>query len=74
MREAVYPHQYRIRVQGQLDPSWSQELGEVEVRWNDDGDTELISPWLDQAALHGLLGRLYELGLPLLSVNRADLD
>jgi hypothetical protein len=74
MREAVYPHHYRIRVQGQLDPSWTDHLGEVDVSWDTHGGTVLTATRLDQAALHGLLSRLYELGIPLLSVSCLDLD
>jgi len=63
---------YRIRVQGQLDPRWSEWLGGVTVTVRDDGETVLIAPVPDQAALHGLLGRIRDLGLPILSLSRVE--
>ena len=62
---------YRIRVNGHLDDRWTEWLGGLAVRRRDDGTTVLVGPVVDQAALHGVLARIRDLGLPLLSVNRA---
>jgi hypothetical protein len=63
---------YRIRVQGQLDQRWSEWFGGVTVAAQDNGETVLTAPVPDQAALHGLLGRIRDLGLPLLSLSRVE--
>lgn len=62
---------YRIRVRGHLADRWSDWLGGLAVQRQDDGTTELVGPVVDQAALHGVLARIRDLGLPLLCVNRA---
>ena len=61
---------YRIRVRGRLDDRWSDSLGGLAIQRQDDGTTVLVGPIVDQAALHGVLARIRDLGLPLLSVNR----
>lgn len=63
---------YEIRIQGRLDDHWSTWLDNLELFRTDDGITVLRGPVVDQAALHGLLHRLRDLGLPLLSVTRTD--
>ena len=68
---------YQIIVPVELDESWTDWDGEmtVEVRRSDeDPPVTVISGPLDQAALHGLLRRLYALGLPIQSVNRIGAD
>ena len=62
------PLLYEIRVRGVLDDCWSSWFDgfTVSVR---DGETALRGPVVDQAALHGLLARIRDLGLPLLSVR-----
>ena len=61
---------YRIRVQGRLDDRWADWLGGLAMRRRGDGTTELVGAVPDQAALHGVIGCIRDLGLPLLSVNR----
>ena len=61
---------YRIQVQGHLDDRWSEWLGGPAVQRRDDGTTALVGPIVDQAALHGVIARIRDLGLPLLAVNR----
>ena len=61
---------YEIRVQGVLDGSWSEWLGGLEVQPLDRGETLLIGRIRDQSALHGLLNRIRDLGLPLLCVEK----
>ena len=59
---------YRIRVQGHLDASWSEWLGGLTISPQSNGETLLSGPIVDQAALHGLLDRLYAMNLSILSV------
>ena len=66
------PERYEIRVQGVLDRHWSAWFEGLELRSEPGGVTVLAGPVADQAALHGLLARVRDLGLPLLSVRRID--
>lgn len=59
---------YQIRVQGHLDSQWSDWFEGLTVTLEEDGDTLLTGPVIDQAALHGLLKKVRDLGLPLVSV------
>ena len=61
---------YRIRVRGHLDDRWSEWFGGLVIQLQEDGTTLLVGPVVDQAALHGLIARIRDLGLPLLSVRR----
>ena len=61
---------YRIRVRGHLDDRWADWFGGLVIQRQDDGTTVLVGPVVDQAALHGVLARIRDLGLPLLAVNR----
>ncbi len=61
---------YQLRVRGQLDPSWSEWLGGLEITWDAEGASVLTGPLPDQTALYGLLGRVRDLGLPLLALER----
>ena len=61
---------YRFRVKGHLDDRWSDWLGGLAIHLQEDGTTVLIGPVVDQAALHGIIARIRDLGLPLLSVSR----
>ena len=61
---------YRIRVAGRLDERWSTWFDGFEVHADEDGSTRLTGAVSDQAALHGLLTRVRDLGLELISVTR----
>ena len=61
---------YRFRVKGHLGDRWSDWLGGLAIHLQEDGTTVLIGPVVDQAALHGIIARIRDLGLPLLSVSR----
>ena len=61
---------YEIRVQGVLDESWSEWLGGLDVRRLASGETLLSGHIRDQSALHGLLNKIRDLGLPLLGVEK----
>ena len=64
------PPVYQIRIQGQLGHEWTDWFGGLTIRLTDTGETLLTGPVVDQAALHGLLRKVRDLGVPLLSVNR----
>jgi hypothetical protein len=63
-----YPH-YQIRVRGYLDREWAAWFDGLAITHAEDGDTVLDGPVADQAALHGLLAKIRDLGLSLVSVN-----
>jgi hypothetical protein len=63
---------YEIRVEGILDECWSGWFDGMQVTSQPDGVTALAGPVTDQAALHGLLAKVRDLGLPLISVRRVD--
>jgi hypothetical protein len=65
---------YEIRVQGHLDSRWSAWFDGLVLTTDDDGTTLLRGQVADQAALHGLLDRMRDLGLPLVSVLQVDPD
>lgn len=60
---------YQIRIKGHLGPQWKEWFGGVSITLEDNGDTLLSGPVVDQAALHSLLKRVRDLGIPLISVN-----
>ena len=68
------PGQYEIRLRGHLDERWGAWFGDLAVTLEDNGDTCLTGPVADQAALHGLLRKVRDFGLPLISVNRIQSD
>ena len=63
---------YQIRLKGHLDDRWAGWFGGLNITLEDDGDTLLTGPVPDQAALFGLLRRVRDLGMQLISVNRVD--
>ena len=64
--------QYEIRLKGHLDERWAAWFGGLTIRLEDNGETLLTGPVVDQAALHGLLRKVRDLGMPLLSVNPVE--
>lgn len=75
MSSKIEPDQatvYQIRLQGQLDHRWSDWFDGMAIVPDGSGETLLTGPVADQAALHGLLRKVRDLGLPLLSVNRVE--
>ncbi len=71
------PATYQIKVPGELDESWSDWIGGMTITFDSEGDNSPVTTLtgtIDQAALQGLLRRLYSLGLPLISVNCVDCD
>ena len=68
--ELDQPMVYQIRIKGHLGPKWTDWFGDVTITLEDDGDTLLTCPVVDQAALHGLLRKIRDLGMPLISAIR----
>jgi hypothetical protein len=66
------PVVYQIQVKGEIDAGWSDWFDGLTVSPQDDGTTLLTGPVRDQSALHGLLAKIRDLGLPLLSVKRVQ--
>ena len=64
------PLVYQIRIKGHLGREWTDWFGGLTIRLTDNGETLLTGPVVDQAALHGLLRKVRDLGVPLLSVSR----
>jgi hypothetical protein len=63
---------YEITVQGVLGSRWSDWFDGLQLTSDADGRTTITGPVADQAALHGLLTKIRDLGLPLLTVRRAE--
>jgi hypothetical protein len=63
---------YEIRLQGTLSPKWASWFDGLAVSEQGDGTTVIAGHVADQAALHGLLGRVRDLGIPLVSVTRLE--
>ncbi len=61
---------YQIRIKGHLGSQWSDWFAGLTIRLEENGETLLTGPVVDQAALHGLLKKVRDLGMPLVSVNR----
>lgn len=61
---------YQIRIIGHLGSHWTDWYEAMTITLEEDGTTLLTGPVVDQAALHGLLRKVRDMGLPLLSVNR----
>lgn len=66
------PARYEIRIKGHLANRWSGWFEGMIITREDHGETRLTGPVLDQAALHGLLRKVRDLGMPLLSVTQVD--
>ena len=69
---ATTPNQaplYQIRLKGHLGREWADWFGGMAVDLTEEGDTLLTGPVADQAALHGLLRKVRDIGMPLVSVN-----
>ena len=63
------PMVYQIRLKGHMDRQWTDWFGGLTIALEENGDTLLTGPVADQAALYGLLRKVRDLGVPLLSVN-----
>jgi hypothetical protein len=68
--EKAQPLVYQIRIKGHLGRGWTDWFGGLTIALEENGDTLLTGPVVDQAVLHGLLRKVRDLGMPLVSVNR----
>ncbi len=68
--EKGQPLVYQIRIKGHLGREWTDWFEGLTITLEDNGDTLLTGPVVDQTALHGLLKKVRDLGMPLVSVNR----
>jgi hypothetical protein len=71
---SAHAQNYEIRLKGQLDARWSDRFDGMTITLDENGNTLLSGPLADQAALHGLLKKVRDLGLTLLSVNSVEPD
>ena len=67
------PMVYQIRLQGHLGSEWTDWFEGLTITQEDNSETLLTGSVVDQAALHGLLRKVRDLGMPLISVNRVKL-
>ena len=67
-----HPVVYQIRLKGHLDDRWADWFGGLTITLEENGDTLLTGPVPDQAALFGLLRRVRDLGMPLVSIHCAE--
>lgn len=65
---------YEIKVKGYLDSHWSEWFDDLTMTYDECGHTLLSGPVTDQAALHGLLNKIRDMNLALISVNRIEPD
>jgi hypothetical protein len=72
MRKMHEPELYEIRIKGHLENRWANWFEGLTITALDNGETLLTGPVVDQAALHGLLRKVRDLGVPLLSVIRVE--
>jgi hypothetical protein len=70
--EPDQPMVYQIRIKGHLGSQWTDWFGGLTITLEEDGDTLLTGPVIDQAALHGLLKKVRDLGMPLISVSPVE--
>jgi hypothetical protein len=68
------PMVYQIRIEGHLDYQWTDWFGGLTITLEENGDTLITGQVVDQAMLHGLLKKVRDLGLPLVSVKRVELN
>ena len=68
--EKAQPLVYQFRIKGHLGSEWTDWFGGLTIKLEDNGETLLTGPVVDQAALHGVLRKVRDLGMPLLSVTR----
>jgi len=65
---------YQIRIEGYLEDQWADSFGGMNISLEENGDTLLAGTVIDQAMLHGLLKKVRDLGLSLISVNRVGIN
>ena len=73
-RQSDRPKVYKIRVKGILDSKWSDWFDGFTITPQANGETLMTGPVVDQAGLFGLLNKIRDMGVPLLSVNRVEIE
>jgi hypothetical protein len=68
------PGSYEIRIKGHLEKRWAAWFEDLTITLEDNGETLITGPVIDQAALHGLLKKVRDLGMPLISVNQVQIQ
>jgi hypothetical protein len=68
------PMVYEFKIKGHLGSQWADWFGDLTISLTDNGETLLTGLVVDQSALHGLLKKVRDLGMPLISVNRVKSD
>jgi hypothetical protein len=68
--DSAHPVIYQIKIEGQLGSQWTDWFEGLTITREENGETLITGPVVDQAALYGLLKKVRDLGLPLLAVNR----
>lgn len=72
MTDSSQPMVYQIRIKGHLSERWADWFDGMIITLEENGDTLLTGPVIDQAALHGLLKKVRDVGMQLISVNRVN--
>ena len=70
MSDETYPTIYEIRIEGHLSESWKDSFEGLTITLEEDGNTCLTGSIVDQSALHGVIKRIRDLGMPLIEVKR----
>jgi hypothetical protein len=70
--DADQPRVYQIRIRGHLSPQWADWFEGLTITLEENGDTLLTGTVIDQAALYGLIKKVRDLSMPLLSVNSVE--
>ena len=68
------PRDYQIRIEGHLDQQWTDWFEGLTITLEEVGETLLTGPVIDQAALHGLLKKVRDLGMPLVSISQVQFN
>jgi len=68
------PKIFQIKIKGHLGQQWAGRFDGLTITLEEDGNTLLSGPIVDQSALHGILKKIRDLGIPLISVNTIDPD
>ena len=63
---------YQIRIKGHLGPQWTEWFADLTITLQENGETLLAGPVVDQAALYGLLKKVRDFGMPLISINQVE--